>query len=485
MPLSLLEMMDLAVESVEGEDAGTDVLDASAPIVETASEADFGIARSNRDPEVARTPVKSRPKVMTSDDVVTKALARAAPAKERTVGHTGQAPLSGIRKTYEECIPPLPGLPDSIFVASDASPVAELRRPAESFTQAPNETVGTIFEGHIEVDDDDNNNDLEDEWAEVAARTNEIRVKEMACVGKVRAADPATAPMSFVEARKWASELTVDPEVLRPLRDDLVDGTSCGCMPQRRPRSDVPRLSREHGKEKDLVLFLKQTDFDFNVVAHFRMLRTVYMKLSRNKVCPSIGGHWEVLGFQHTDPRSDLNRSGGVLNVLHMLFFFSQHFEIFKSIYLLAQDERQNFPLACVSIGITRMVIECLLAGRLSRLCNKRPSGSLLETTCSVHAASLYHFYARWRSQKRTIADTEKTNNEVRALIEKRPEKLIQELANKVEEHRSQRDPARLEFTDLDLGSARPAEIGRSVQKAKAEKVPTRLNQYVGADDAS
>lgn len=35
-----------------------------------------------------------------------------------------------------------------------------------------------------------------------------------------------------------------------------------------------------------------------------------------SQVCPSIGRHWEVLGFQGGDPRTDLNRSGGLLNVL-------------------------------------------------------------------------------------------------------------------------------------------------------------------------
>eukprot|EP00435_Cladocopium_sp_Y103_P056819 s929_g19.t1 len=92
-------------------------------------------------------------------------------------------------------------------------------------------------------------------------------------------------------------------------------------------------------------------------------------------VCPTIGRHWEVLGFQGGDPRTDLNRSGGVLNVLQMFYFFSHHFDLLKAAYLLAQDVQQNYPLACVSINLTKMVIEALLAGKLSKLCNSGSKG--------------------------------------------------------------------------------------------------------------
>ena len=50
----------------------------------------------------------------------------------------------------------------------------------------------------------------------------------------------------------------------------------------------------------------------------------------------------------------DLNRSGGVLNVIQMFYFFAHHFDLMKAAYLLAQDAQHNFPLACVSINITK-----------------------------------------------------------------------------------------------------------------------------------
>jgi len=196
-------------------------------------------------------------------------------------------------------------------------------------------------------------------------------------------------------------------------------------------------------------------------------------------MCPSIGRHWEVLGFQHTDPRTDLNRSGGLLNVLHFFFFFSHHFDILKSAYLLAQDAEQNFPLACVSINITRMVVEYLLAGKLSKMCNSGDKG-VLDTTCKVYAGGLYHFYSRWRNLKRTIRDTEVTFNEVRKLMEKRPAKLLEGLAKGIQEQKAKNDPGRFEFTELDFTGRAPQGASQPAAKssAPAGSVPRRLLNY-------
>lgn len=234
--------------------------------------------------------------------------------------------------------------------------------------------------------------------------------------------------------------------------------------------------------DKDLVLFLKMTSFDFNDIVHFRMLRTIYFKLTRNKVCGMVGNHWEVLGFQGSDPRTDLNRAGGVLNVIHMFYVFAKHLEIFKGAFQLAQDGEQNFPLACVCINITKMVMENLLAGKLSSLCNSGNQG-VFDTTCTVFAGGFFHWYSQWRSQKRRIQDTDKTLKEVQALMEKRPAKLLEGLSKGIAELRSKTDPSRFEFTDLALGSARgPSQEGAAPpagsQGSTKTSIPQRLRNY-------
>lgn len=277
--------------------------------------------------------------------------------------------------------------------------------------------------------------DLEAEWNDIEIRTAAMAREALANAGKVAPkTDKAFLPINYPEVKEWIRQLTVDKSVVRPLRDELELGSGVrGCIvpPRLRPllpKVDAPLVGPTLEEQQDLVLYLKVTAFDFCVVPHTRMLRTIYSRLTRNTMCPSIGRHWELIGFQDTDPRTDLNRSGGVLNVVHMFFFLSHYYDSLAAIFQLSQDTEQNFPLACISITITRMVVDAFLAGHLSSVCAKG-NRSVLETTCGVYAGALFHYYKRWRGLRRTIRDTEQTLKEVRALVAREPQKLLDGLA--------------------------------------------------------
>ena len=64
----------------------------------------------------------------------------------------------------------------------------------------------------------------------------------------------------------------------------------------------------------------------------FRAISTIYRRLTRSggsgkagsapaTAVLSIGSHWDVIGFQGTNPETDLNRFGGLCNLLHVLHF--------------------------------------------------------------------------------------------------------------------------------------------------------------------
>lgn len=325
--------------------------------------------------------------------------------------------------------------------------------------------------------------ELQDEWADVGARTEEMRQKELANVGRAvkEEDDVMYKPISYKEVRDWLFTTPPDPQVLQPLNEEEVTDVRCGCIGRGRARSEIPGLERRLWPSKDVVLSLKMTHFDFNEVHHFRMIRTMYLKLTRNKVCPSIGNHWVDFGFQGGDPCTDLNRCGGVLNIVMLFYFFSHHFDLMKAAFLLAGSAEQHFPLACVSINITQMVVNSLLEGQLSAVCNGAgASCDVLETMCKVHASALHYFSHRWRTQKRTIRDTEKTMNEVRSLLH-RPRQLLQELTKGEEENRSKNDPNRWEFTDIEFGgSRRPSPgAGGNTSAANGNAAPAgRLRNY-------
>lgn len=398
-------------------------------------------------PPTSHTPTPNRRapgSIVARTDIFDAALKKAGPASDKAPAKaSAQGALSGLRTAYSKPQPEVPEEPES-----------------------PEET-GDGGEGK---------GNLADEWAEVAARTEQLRAKELEAGHKIRNQDdPAAMPVSYREVCEWVWQIQVDPEVMRPYQEETVEDGGCSCLSRSRPLGSVPGLDKRLWKDKDLVLFLKSTHFDFREPMHFRMVRTIYCKLSRNKVCPWIGGHWEILGFQNTDPRMDLNRSGGLLNVIHMFYSFAHYFELLKGAFLLSQDAIQNFPLFCVSINISQMVVDCMLSGKLSSVINSSGT-SVFEATCKIHAAGLHYFYSQWKGQKRTIRDTQLTRQEVQALLERRPAKLLEALEKGVQDQRSKSDPTKFEFTDMDFGGNRkPAS---SAPSAAAAELSSRLKNY-------
>ncbi|CAE7512709.1 unnamed protein product [Symbiodinium microadriaticum] len=296
--------------------------------------------------------------------------------------------------------------------------------------------------------------EIEKEWEEIAFRSDELAKEARESRGKaVAQQDALRKPICYKEVQSWLHDLSTSTEVATTEK------------PERRP--------------EEFVLRLKTMPFDFNDILHYRLLHTMYSKLARCKVCPRIGSHWEVLGFQGTDPHTDLNRSGGLLNVLHMFFCFSHFFEIFKAAYLLSQDDQQHFPLAAVCINITKMVTDELAAGSFSNILDEigKEAIPIAETTCLIFSGGLHHFYSRWRTQKRTIRDSEQTFKEVRALMCSEPATLLEELDKGSEQATIgaiKANSAQVEFTNLDLVDAKEALL--------ESPDPRRLRHYQAAE---
>lgn len=279
---------------------------------------------------------------------------------------------------------------------------------------------GNLPESHSGEEDMEN---VEEEWAEIGRKSEELAKQARENKGKIAVQQDVLAqPVYYKEVHAW-------------LLQDFGGKSSQGS-------SSKP--SQGDCMDKEFVLRLKATKFDFYDAMHHRMLRTMYCKLSRCQVCPRVGSHWEVLGFQGSDPLTDLNRSGGLLNVVHMFFFFAHYFEIFKSAYHLSQDVEQNFPLAAVCINITKMVMDALVANQLSSL-----EGCVFEASSRAFCGGLHHFYWQWRSQKRTIRDTELTFKEIQSHL-RHPKELMESLEEAMTRHsRQTAEVETIEFTDL------------------------------------
>lgn len=92
-----------------------------------------------------------------------------------------------------------------------------------------------------------------------------------------------------------------------------------------------------------------------------RSLNTIYKKLASSPTAPLlVDSRWEVIGFQNTDPRMDLNRSNGVLNVYHLFHLIVKDFALAENLFLLSQDPVQQFPLFCTSIAFSKLVLDIM-----------------------------------------------------------------------------------------------------------------------------
>ena len=61
-------------------------------------------------------------------------------------------------------------------------------------------------------------------------------------------------------------------------------------------------------------------------------MKSLYRNLLKKDSCRSIGSHWQDIGFQATDPATDI-RGAGMLGVLQMQYFLSQLPETLQAIH--------------------------------------------------------------------------------------------------------------------------------------------------------
>ena len=66
---------------------------------------------------------------------------------------------------------------------------------------------------------------------------------------------------------------------------------------------------------------------------HHRILNTIYKRLTgQTKAVAQIGSHWQQIGFQRSDPRTDI-RGSGMLGVLQFLFILEEFPETIAQIF--------------------------------------------------------------------------------------------------------------------------------------------------------
>jgi len=250
----------------------------------------------------------------------------------------------------------------------------------------------------------------------------------------------------------------------------------------------IPYLQPQFAPASDVVLCWSKVKYDpAGNTLHLRMLRTVYKKITGSKVdIPWCCAQWEVLGFQGSDPRTDLNRTFGILNVLHLLYFISEHADLVKQVYLYARQKNdsinENFPFAPTSVNMTKVAMDAFRAGALSALINqKSDAGAVHAVIAEVYVAAYFNLYWEFRKKKLDIHSFGKIFKETSNLAMKKPAELLKRFAKNKEAKLEGLKTVELDHIEEFGGRAASAPKSAKEQRAaqrEAEQMNRRLAAY-------
>ena len=139
------------------------------------------------------------------------------------------------------------------------------------------------------------------------------------------------------------------------------------------------------------------------VVVHERVLVSVYRSLCGASECPPMyGSHWEAVGFQGSDPATDV-RGGGLFSLVQLLSFVQgDSRELALRLFQLSNDPVQHFPFSVVALNVSGFVLAALRSGVLHGECSRR--GDVWLACQALFAAAMSSFHRQWKEQSATIS---------------------------------------------------------------------------------
>ena len=174
--------------------------------------------------------------------------------------------------------------------------------------------------------------------------------------------------------------------------------------------------------ERDQIFAYAKVSFDDKNPLHFRMLTSIYRKLTNLKHCVRYGEHWEKIGFQGRDPATDL-RGVGMLGLLQILAFISLNSDFIKYVYTYSLDETYHFPLAVALLNITEIMLHTLREGRLHNVILHQKS--VVNAVNTFYFAVFFKLFVVYKANKYTESDFGELKKSIEELAKKNPGKLI------------------------------------------------------------
>ena len=245
--------------------------------------------------------------------------------------------------------------------------------------------------------------DAVDEWDQVNALREEeehVRASEAGEREEDHSGEKRLASISYVDAKQGIVE-KIDVAALKPTLH-VEDAPAGGCLAClfAPPRLDGDELKRD----RDEMFATARTKLDDENEVHLRVLHTLYTRLmGTDRAMPRYGKHWEDVGFQGSDPATDL-RGCGMLGLTQLLCLVTRSFTNAAAIHELSRDSTQEFPMAPLSINLTHTALKAVRRGLLNK--EARRLGSMWAAADAFYCGAFYEFYLRWRDGGKTIMDS-------------------------------------------------------------------------------
>lgn len=189
-----------------------------------------------------------------------------------------------------------------------------------------------------------------------------------------------------------------------------------------------PKLNRSLLQERDMIFCTAASPLSNENLYHTRTLQTIYRCLTGSKFdCPRTGSHWEEIGFQGTDPATDL-RGAGLLGLVNLLQFLKDPKTqgIANDIYRLSLHPTQNFPFCVMGINMSRITLQTLREELLNKECNRR--GEVMNVVNEFYVGLYLQMYQVWKNQGKTIQDSGYVIKDLELNAKKNPRQVLRNL---------------------------------------------------------
>ena len=195
------------------------------------------------------------------------------------------------------------------------------------------------------------------------------------------------------------------------------------------------KLNDELDEPRDIFMAMAKISLDTSDTIQDRLLKSIYMVLIETSHCARNGQHWVEIGFQRSDPVTDI-RAAGILGLYQLLYFIETYTEKARIYLAHSQNPMYEFPFAIKMLEFTSLTLRVLRSGALNKFINQ--SGSFEDSANELYSACAWHFMTLYMKQQLNIRQMDECSKRTQETAMKSPEKVIAAFRNSFEDQKSQ-----------------------------------------------